>query len=208
MKTVVIAAAGRLGQEVVREAARRGHDVMALARHPENVTSWPAHCVTIRGDARDPAAVGEALDGAEAVISTVPGGGRTEPHQARDTAQVLTAAMTARRVPRLVVTSAYPIVGRRPALAMALLRRIFAVPYADTAAADRIVTSTSLDWTIAYLNRLVHGPASGAVQTDTEQLTRPTSLTRADAATLLVDIAEGDCWLRRTVNVCGAGRRR
>lgn len=158
----------------------------------------------VLGDARDPASVEDAVRGAHAVICTVPGGTRDDPHLARDVATTLSAAMSDARVDRLVVTSAYPIVARRPALVMSLLRRIFATSYADTSGADEIVAESGIAWTIARLNRLTDRPPTGPLHVTTQDLERPTGLGRADVAAMLVDIVETGRHTRQAINVGGS----
>lgn len=204
MNLTVIGAAGRLGGQVAAEAVRQGHDVTGLARARSapasgDLTRW------VLGDARDPASVEDAVRGAHAVICTVPGGARDDPHRARDIATTLTAAMSDAGVDRLVVTSAYPIVARRPALVMTLLlRRIFATAYADTAAADKIVADSELSWTIARLNRLTDRPPTGPLRVSTQDLEHPTGLGRADVAALLVDIIVAGRHAHQAINVGGS----
>jgi len=111
MKITVIGAAGRLGQRVVEEAARRGHQVTALARHPEHLARPELLAGIAAGDGRDRDVVAGAVAGADAVVSALPGGMRKDPHQAADATRAVTAAMRDHGVDRLVMTSAYPIVG-------------------------------------------------------------------------------------------------
>ncbi|WP_154402180.1 NAD(P)-dependent oxidoreductase [Ornithinimicrobium cavernae] len=222
MRVTVIAAAGRLGRVVVDEALLRGHEVTGLARQPDRVTdvcrertdsstgSGPGVAVDrltlVAGDARDGDAVRRAVAGADAVISTVSGGSRTDPHRAAEATLSLVRALQSEGVRRLVLTSAYPIVARRPVLVMALLRRTFATAYADAARAEEVVRGSALDWTIVRLNRLVDGPPVGP-PTLAAAAVPPRSLTRVDTARLLLDLAEGQEWVSAAVNVGGARRR-
>ncbi|SDL39786.1 NAD(P)H-binding [Nonomuraea jiangxiensis] len=64
----------------------------------------------------------KALDGSDAVISTLPGGNRRDPHLTADITAAIITAMADVDVRRLVVTNAYPIVADRPRPAVTLLR--------------------------------------------------------------------------------------
>lgn len=86
---------------------------------------------------------------------------------------------------------------------MTVLRHIFATAYADTARADEVVGASGLDWTIARLNRLTNGPSVGRPHVSTAQLAKPTGLTRADAAELLVDLVEDPRRVGSALNVRG-----
>jgi putative NADH-flavin reductase len=156
----------------------------------------------IEGDARDPVTVQKAIEGADAVIAIISGGGRKDPRQATDAARAIVAGMTRLGVRRLVVTSAYPVLSRRPRLLVWLLR----VPYADVAEEEQIVSASDLDWTIVRLNRLTDGLATGKIHTSRELLAAPRSHTRADAATLLLDIVEDPALARTAINVSGGAR--
>ena len=203
MKITVIGAAGRLGQRVVEEAARRDHQVTGLARHPERLARPDLLTGIAAGDGRDRDVVAGAVADADAVISTLPGGMRKDPHQAADVTRAVTTAMRDHGVRRLVITSAYPIVGTRPRAAMWVMRKALATPYADVAQAEQIATGSGLDWTIARLNRLTDKAPAGLPYASTGLLERPTGLSRADAATLLVDLAETRDHARQALNVRG-----
>jgi len=203
MKITVIGAAGRLGQRVVEEAARRDHQVTGLARHPERLARPDLLTGIAAGDGRDRDVVAGAVADADAVISTLPGGMRKDPHQAADVTRAVTTAMRDHGVHRLVITSVYPIVGTRPRTVMWLLRKVLATPYADIAEAEQITGASGLDWTIARLNRLTDKAPAGPPYATTGLLERPTGLSRADAATLLVDLAETRDHARQALNVRG-----
>ena len=203
MNITVIGAAGRLGQRVVEEASRRGHRVAGLARHPQHMAKPELLAHIAAGDGRDRDTVSGAVAGADAVVITVTGGTGRDPHQAADVTRAVTAAMRDHGVNRLVITSAYPIVGTRPRAAMWVMRKALATPYADVAQAEQIATGSGLDWTIARLNRLTDQPPAGPPHVSTGLLDRATGLSRADAAALLVDLAETRNHARQALNVRG-----
>jgi putative NADH-flavin reductase len=203
MNITVIGAAGRLGQRVVEEASRRGHQVTGLARHPQRLARPELLSRIAAGDGRDRDIVSGAVAGADAVLIAVAGGTGKDPHQAADVTRTVAAAMREHGVHRLVITSAYPIVGTRPRAAMWVLRKVLATPYADTAQAEQIATGSGLDWTIARLNRLTDQPRAGSPHASTDLLDRARGLSRADAATLLVDLAETRDHARQALNIRG-----
>ena len=84
-----------------------------------------------------------------------------------------------------------------------MLRKVLATPYADVANAEQIAAASGLDWTITRLNRLTNQPPAGQPHYSTGLLDRPTGLSRADAATLLVDLAETRNHARQALNVRG-----
>jgi uncharacterized protein YbjT (DUF2867 family) len=199
-RITVFGAAGRTGQLVLREGRRRGWEMTAFTRRPEGTLDAGK---VVRGDGRDPEAVRAAIDGADAVIVIVAAAGRKGPHETADVVKVITSQMTELGVRRLVLTSAYPLVGDRPRLPIAVIRRVFADVYADAAEAGRIAMASGLDWTIAYLNRLLDKPATGRARVSTELFARPTSVTRADVATVLLDAVADPALTGTGVNVSG-----
>jgi uncharacterized protein YbjT (DUF2867 family) len=203
MKFVVLGSTSRTGLCLLTEAERRGHRIVAFTRRPHVLPDSPALADVVTGDGRDPGVVSPHLPGADAVISLLPGGDRRDPHLAAESVRTLTAAMPEAGVRRLVVVSAYPIVGDRPRLPLWILRRVFATPYADVAAMEGIVSATDLDWTVVRLNRLNDGPAIGSLTTSPGLLAAPRSHTRADAAALLLDLAESSRHTGTALNVSG-----
>jgi putative NADH-flavin reductase len=203
MKLTVVGATGRTARHLLAEGSRRGHQLTALTRRPQALEDPAALAAVIEGDGRDPHPVRKAIDGADAAISTVPGAVRNDPHRLADTTGVLTQAMADLGVRRLVVTSAYPIIVDHPPLAMAILRRLLATPYADNAAMERLVAASGLDWTIARLNRLTNKAATGRVHTSRGLLAKPAAITRADAAATLLDIVADPTLARTAINLAG-----
>ena len=75
MKLVVLGATGGTGRLVVEQALAAGHTVTALVRSPEGLTLRDPNLHVLAGRATDPSAVVRALDGADALISTLGGTG-------------------------------------------------------------------------------------------------------------------------------------
>jgi uncharacterized protein YbjT (DUF2867 family) len=205
MRLTLIGSTGRTGRHVLAEAQRLGQQVTAFTRRPRALRD--ADDLTIvEGDGRDPDAVGRAIADADAVVAIVAAATRKGPHHAAAVAECVVGAMRAAGVERLVVTSAYPIVGNRPRLSMAILRRLFAHAYADLTQMERIVSTSPLAWTIVRLNRLTDKEPKGSLEISTEPLQHPRSLARADVGVLLANIAVDGSYARSAVNVSGAGR--
>ena len=70
MKIALIGATGNVGQRVVAEATRRGHEVIAIAR---DVSKLPvqAGVTAVQADLTDKASIGKAIAGADAVVLSV-----------------------------------------------------------------------------------------------------------------------------------------
>lgn len=83
-KIVLIGASGFVGSAILREALERGHQVKAVVRHPEKITTRHKNLVVEKGDVRSAAAVEELSKGAEVVISAY-NPGWTNPEIAKET---------------------------------------------------------------------------------------------------------------------------
>ena len=71
MKTVVFGATGNVGQRVVAEALRRGHEVTGVVRDPDAVKSPDKRVRMMKGDATNAADVARVTRGADAVVSAI-----------------------------------------------------------------------------------------------------------------------------------------
>ena len=71
MKIAILGAAGKTGTVLIAEALHRDHEVIGIARTPENIVSDDPRVSKRQGDAYDEASVIAALEGADAVITTV-----------------------------------------------------------------------------------------------------------------------------------------
>ena len=94
MKVAVLGASGRAGGEITQELARRGHQVTAVARHPEAIPA-AAGVTAVAGDARDADALAGLIRWHDAVISAL---------HFDVTAETLLGALRTAGVPRLLVT--------------------------------------------------------------------------------------------------------
>ena len=202
MKIAVFGSTGGNGRLVLADGIRRGHEMTAFARDADALSGVVGLAQVIEGDGRDRAAVEKAIAGQAAVIVTV--SGRGEADVAAGIARTVTAAMQFLGVPRLVAASAYGMVATRPYIVAGVVRRIFAQGFADQAAADQIIASSELDWTILRGTRLTGKPADRPARRSTELFTRgPYSLPRAAFAAALVDLAQDRTAVRQTVNITG-----
>jgi putative NADH-flavin reductase len=205
VRVTVFGATGRTGRHLLTEGLRRGHQLTAFTRRPGALADPAVLADVVVGDARDPEAVGKAVGGADAVISTISAERRTGPYPVAEATAVIAGAMADLGVRRLVVTSAYGMVAERPRLLAPLLRRWLAAPFADAAAMERAVAASGLDWTVVRLPLLTDRPARGRFRTSGELFTGgPYPLARADAAAALLDIAEAAIFARTAVNVAAA----
>jgi uncharacterized protein YbjT (DUF2867 family) len=82
--TVFGSTTSRTGRHVLSQGLRRGHEITAFTRRPYTLDDPSALAAVVHGDARDPAAAGRAIEGADAVITIINGGTRKDPHRYAD----------------------------------------------------------------------------------------------------------------------------
>ncbi|BBD00264.1 MULTISPECIES: NAD(P)-dependent oxidoreductase [Sphingobium] len=70
MKVAIIGGTGRAGTEISAELARRGHQVTAISRHPENAVKVDG-VTAVAGDVQHTDALVEAIKGHDVVVSAV-----------------------------------------------------------------------------------------------------------------------------------------
>jgi hypothetical protein len=68
---------------------------------------------------------------------------------------------------------------------------------ADKSKADKTLSSSSLDWTLAYPVVLSDGPATGVTPTETLKPKGMPKVSRADVAAFLVGSLTDSSWSRR-----------
>lgn len=158
MRIVIFGANGATGRLLTRRALDAGHGVVAVTRHPEAFPVTGAALTVAEADVRDPDAVTAAVDGADAVLSTL---GVTFTMDPVDTYSIgvgnIVTAMHRTGVERLAVVSSTAIAdypGRTATpfalrLVQPVISRIFGrTLYADMRRMEEVVTASGLDWTI------------------------------------------------------------
>ena len=205
MNLVVLGATGGTGRLVVEQALAAGHTVTALVRSPEKLTLRNPNLHVIAGQATDPSAVSRALDGADALISTLGGTGSV----ISDATQAIVDAAHKAGVSRVVVLSSFlvehdrfdPVTRLLTGLAMGSMIK-------DKSAGEKALRDSDLDWTIVYASGLTDGPGGGSVVELTEgsRWNLSNRIARADVAARLVQAATSPQTSRRTVSITGGTR--
>src|SRR4030088_2963552 len=103
MKLLILGATGRTGRLVVEQALAAGHTVTALVRSPEKLSSGNSNLRVVAGEATDTSALSRALEGADAVISTLGGRGSV----IADSTKAIVAAAHHAGVSRVIVLSSW-----------------------------------------------------------------------------------------------------
>ena len=109
VKLTIFAATGGIGRQLLEQAIAAGHDVTAVARNPQNLSPVPACAVAADLASADPAALQPAVAGADAVLSALGPRTKADAGVAARGTKVITQAMQAAGVRRIIVVSAAPI---------------------------------------------------------------------------------------------------
>jgi len=202
MNLSVLGATGRTGSLVVEQALAAGHTVIALVRSPQKLNMTNPNLRVITGEATDAQAVARALQGADAVISTLGGGGSV----IADSTTAIVAAARQTGVKRVVVLSSWFVERDRLGAVTRLLTGVgMGGVIKDKGAGEQLLRQSDLDWTIVYASVLSDGPATGSAAVLPEHANRSMSqrISRADVAAWMIQAATSDRHSRRTVGIAG-----
>jgi len=202
MRLTVFGATGATGRHVVSQALAAGHHVTVLVRDPAKLGGDAARITVVTGDARDPDAVTTAVEGAEAVISTIGGRGLGRSTVVTDCMTTITAALPAGT--RVLVVSTVGAGDSRshfPAAVRMTVGVMLRNAITDHEGQERAVMGSDLDWTIARCVTLTDGPATGQVHVLTEGRVGGPRIARADVARWLVEQLEDETYSRSAVSL-------
>ena len=202
MNIAVLGAAGRTGSQVVEQALAAGHSVTALVRSPEKMAVSDPKLRVVRGDATDPASVATALEGADAVVSTLdaPGG------VIADATRAILGVANGQQAPRVVMMSSFAVQRDRLTGPVKLISGLASsAKWNDKAAGEKLLRASDLRWAIVYATPLSDGPRQGVkVMPESAKVRVSDRTSRADAASFLLDAATTGDYDRRSVLITGA----
>jgi len=202
MNVVVFRAAGNTRSEVVAQALEQGHIVTAFVRNPAKVEQTHPNLKVIQGDVLNPDDVATAVQGQDAVLSSL-GAGLNGTVCSRGTQNII-EVMQQTNVRRLISQSTLGRGDSRSNLNAywkylmfgLLLRRA----YADHVRQEAAIQQSALDWIIVRPGALSDGERTGAYRhgfspTD-KNITLEISV--ADVADFMVKQLTDETYLRAT----------
>ncbi len=204
MKVLVLGATGGTGRLIVRDAQAKSHSVVALVRSKVRAPDLPVADM-IEGDARDEGALLRALDGCDAVVSSL--GTGLSPFREVTLLSVATralvTAMTRNGVRRLVCITGMGAGDSRGHGGFLYDRLILPLllhnVYKDKDRQEAAIRASSLDWVIVRPAMLNDDSARGSVRAVTDLAgVQGGKIARADVACFVVDQLTTDTWLRQT----------
>jgi putative NADH-flavin reductase len=220
MRLTIFAATGGIGRQILQQAIAAGHDVTAVVRNPDKLSSTPARIVTADLAAADPAALRAAVNGADAVLSGLGPRSKSEAGVAWHGTQAIVSAMQAADLRRIVVVSAAPIgtmpsPGRRKPprhdpgegffmrnLMTPILHAALREHYTDLARMEDVIQDSGLDWTVVRPPRLTDKPPTGTYRTAYgRNLRRGMNISRADVAHYMLQVLDRPETIKQTIGI-------
>ncbi|MEV8372236.1 NAD(P)-binding oxidoreductase [Kribbella sp. NPDC056861] len=189
MKIAVLGSTGQTGRLLVTRALDRGHEVIALARRPDQVPS-ATNLQILRADVSDPGSIAAAVEGADVVLSGLGITKKQDPAILIDGARQLAAA-----APRVIWLSSLGMgatVGAFGPFTGALLHRVLHHEWDAKDLAGRAIRDAG--GTTVYAGRLTDKPYQDngrLIQATTfEPRMMPPTAPRAGIAALMIAEAE------------------
>jgi uncharacterized protein YbjT (DUF2867 family) len=185
---------GKTGSRVLTRLLDQGHAVRVLVRDPARLrpSQHPALTV-ITGDVTAAAAVRQAVEGADAVLSLFGQVKGSPPRVQTEGTRAIIAAMQEFGVRRIVSLSGGGLpdpVHDRPTLADRAIRGIMRVAAGQVLddAADhlRVLEQSGLDWTVVRAPRLTEAPGVGRYRVGWVGVDASTQISRDDLADFIV----------------------
>jgi len=205
MKIAILGASGQTGKQLIEQALAANHEIIGLARTPENILFDDPRVTKRQADAFDPASVVSALEGAEAVITTV---GKRDLRDKR--VNLSTAAhvgvidgMRKHNIRRLLVISSTGAARiKRKGIQRNLYLFFRRKYYADMYEMEQQVMAAGLDTTMLRSPYLIDGPVTAKYKViEEENYPNGIRISRADLAHFLIDETTNNAWVNRVIAV-------
>jgi putative NADH-flavin reductase len=204
MRIVILGATGLTGQQLLRQAVERQHQVTVLVRDPGKLGTTHKVLNVITGDVLDEGALSRALEGNEAVLVAL-GKGKSLRSSNLMTGAVtnIVSGMKARNMNRVVFLSAFGV-GETFQQANFIQRIIFRTLlkniYSDKAKADQMLRDSTLGWTLVHPVLLTNKPGTGNYRAgEILSMKGMPKISRADVAEFILDQLDDNKYLKKTV---------
>jgi putative NADH-flavin reductase len=210
MRLVVFGANGATGRLLTRQTLAAGHQVVAVTRRPAGFPIAHGRLSVVEADVHDAQAVDRAVEGADAVLSTLGVPYTRKPiNLYSDGIRNIAAAMSRHEVKRLIVVSSSATEPHHHADGGFLMNRVLQplitatigkTTYSDMRRMEELVRGSDLEWTIMRPSGLFDAP--GVTRYELHQDQAPGIFTsRADLAASLLEQATDVRFVRKAVAV-------
>lgn len=205
MKLTIFGATGLSGKLLTKQALEEGYEVTAYARNPGKLDFHHPKLKVVQGELNDPAAIEQAITGADAVISLLGPPGRITGHPVSEGMKNIVAAMKEKHVDRLIATATPSAADPQDTfklkfkLAVLMIRSFMGDAYSDIVRTAQVIRDSGLTWTIVRLPFLNNKPKGAKVhagyigRSDVHLF----FLSRADLADFLLAQVKGTEFIRK-----------
>ncbi|WP_219835263.1 NAD(P)-dependent oxidoreductase [Paenibacillus sp. R14(2021)] len=202
MKIVVFGASGGTGKQVVQQALEQGYAVTAFVRSLRKLDLEHQGLSIIQGDARDEAAVAQAIAGQDAVISCLGRRRFGRTMELSEMAACIIAGMKRHGVLRIGYVASAGIHKEIPGLPGLLARIVLCHVLADHRCAVDALAASGLNWTVARPVQLVGGRLKGDYKEARQGVpTGESRISRADVAHFLLRTLTDSTYSRQSVGL-------
>ncbi|KAL9969000.1 hypothetical protein ACROYT_G021154 [Oculina patagonica] len=204
---------GRTGNEVVKQALEKGHHVTAVVRTPEKLTTQHENLVLVKGDACDVESFAAALDGKDAVLSSlgVYANIFNPTTFYSESMNAITEAMSRHKITRLVTVTSWctqPGPNNYWFLEWVIKPLFLNGVIKDMATMEKMLESSdpqALNYTIVRPCRLLVGEQTGNYKVEEGQCNTGTTnkITCADVAECMLKTLESNEYDRKGIAIAG-----
>lgn len=170
MKIAIFGATGGAGKQLVEQALATGNEVVAYVRNPSKLDKSNKLLTVVKGELSDHAAIENAVNGADAVISVLGPRGSSEGKPITKGTQNILNAMKKHGVHRFIVSSTASASDPNDSFDLKFKFLVTLIKFAKHGAYEDIVNvaevvrKSECDWTIVRLPLLNNKPRSGKVK--------------------------------------------
>jgi putative NADH-flavin reductase len=210
MRISVFGANGGSGRVLVRQAVDAGHEVVAVTRRPDEFPFTHPRLIIAKADVHDSQAVYRAVEGSEAVLSSLGVPFTSKPIMVySEGVSSIIAAMSRLGVKRIAVVSSTTVEPHHHAEGGFILNRIMQplvsatigkTTYADMRAMEDILRRSDLDWTVVRSAGLFEAGHVSSYQVSDGQLDGVFT-SREDLADCLLAQVSDSRFVRKTIEV-------
>lgn len=210
-KILLLGATGRTGQAVLEKALARGWQVNALVRNPDSLATVHPGLTVFKGTPLNGADVAKAIEGCDAVISTLNNNRASDnpfakpvspPTFMADSIRNTLTAMEANSIKRIVVLSAAGVGDsfmEQPWLFRLLIKKTnLGHTYRDHDAVDAMLRASGTDWTLPRPVMLGKTPGKAPIIVSYDKVPKPHfQITRDSVAQFIVDSVDNASLIRK-----------
>lgn len=204
MKIIVFGSTGGTGRQIVEQALAQGHIVTAFARNPAKFDLQHANLRVVQGNVMDFALVERALQGQEAVLSSLGTPASQKDTLRSDGTQNIIRAMEKAGVRRFICMTTLGMGDSRDLLPFTykyiLVPLILRSAFADSERQEQFIRQSQVEWTIVRPGALTNGDRTGIYQHGFSVTAKgiKSKVSRADVADFMLKQLANSTYIHKT----------